>query len=157
MDLHFKATIFRNSWITVESVNAASTALWLQANAQAENFMKLLNQAIKSVTVKGKSLERKMQEMHKFPRSYRATPYSNTWKPPGTFASCCLQSDWLKMMKKYSHAIKTKIIPKYPEVGFPVDHDSPSTTTTLADDPQVYAESPEPPAKNVQLNVKFDL
>ena len=52
---------------------------WPRANAQAENFMKPLNKAIKSATAKGKSWR---QELYKFLRNYRATPHVSTSRPP---------------------------------------------------------------------------
>ena len=55
------------------------TPLWPRANAQAENFMKPLNKAIKAATVEGKSWQ---QEMHKFLRNYHATPHVSTNRPP---------------------------------------------------------------------------
>ena len=44
--------------------------LWPRANAQAENFIKPLNKAIKTATVEGKSWR---QELYKFLRNYRGT------------------------------------------------------------------------------------
>ena len=55
------------------------TPLWPRANAQAENFMKPLNKAIKAATIQGKSWRR---EMFKFLHNYRATPHLTTGKPP---------------------------------------------------------------------------
>lgn len=55
------------------------TPLWPRANAQAENFMKPLNKAIKAATVEGKSWKK---QMFKFLRNYRATPHVTTGKPP---------------------------------------------------------------------------
>ena len=55
------------------------TPLWPRANAQAENFMRPLNKAIKAATVEGKSWR---QELYKFLRNYRATPHVMTGKPP---------------------------------------------------------------------------
>nr|XP_039269965.1 uncharacterized protein LOC120344719 [Styela clava] len=55
------------------------TPLWPRGNAQAENFMKPLNKAIKTATVEGKSWK---QELYKFLRNYRATPHVTTHKAP---------------------------------------------------------------------------
>lgn len=62
------------------------TPLWPRANAQAENFMKPLNKAIKSATAEGKSWR---QELYKFLRNYRATPHVTTGKPPAELLFGC--------------------------------------------------------------------
>ena len=57
----------------------AYTIVRLHHCGQAENFMKLLNKAIKTATVEGKSWR---QELYKFLRNYRATPHVTTGKSP---------------------------------------------------------------------------
>ena len=55
------------------------TPLWPQANSEAENFMKPLNKAIRSVHAEGKTWKK---QLYKFLLNYRTTPHCTTGFAP---------------------------------------------------------------------------
>eukprot|EP00794_Sanderia_malayensis_P005831 gene5831-6529_t len=56
-----------------------STPLWPHGNAQAENFMKPLEKAIRTAVIENKNWKR---TINRFLLNYRATPNSTTGKSP---------------------------------------------------------------------------
>ena len=69
----------KSTWRRMEINHCRITPLWPQANSEAENFMKPLTKAIRSVHTEGKTWKK---HLHKFLLNYRTTPHCTTGFAP---------------------------------------------------------------------------